>query len=77
MRLIIEYGALVMAGWLAFDVLFVIAWARFHSATRRSDDQIRETVIVTRRNDDGVRSEVAYFDELTGEPFGFSFKKTS
>jgi hypothetical protein len=75
MRLIIEYGALLMAGWLAFDVLLVIAWARFHSARRGFEDQIEGTVILTRRNDDGARSEISYFDELTGKPF--EFKKTS
>jgi hypothetical protein len=60
MRLI-EYGALVMVGWIAFDVLFVIAWARLHSARRRFEDQITGTVIVARR-DGGVRPELAYFD---------------
>jgi hypothetical protein len=73
----IEYGALVMAGWVAFDVLFAIAWARFHSARRRTEDQIEETLILIRRKDDGVRSEVAYLDEVTGGPLEMSFKKTS
>jgi hypothetical protein len=73
----IEYGALVMAGWVAFDVLFVIAWAKFHSARRRSEDQIEGTVILIRQNDDAVHSELAYFDQRRGEPFELSFKKTS
>jgi hypothetical protein len=76
MRLI-EYGALVMAGWVAFDVLFAIAWARFYSARRRMEDQIKETLILIRRKNDGVRPEVAYFDEVTGGPLEMSFKKTS
>jgi hypothetical protein len=76
MRLI-EYSALVLAGWVAFDVLFAIAWARFHSVRRRTEDQIKATLSLVRRIDDGGRSEVAYFDEVTGGPLGLSFKKTS
>jgi hypothetical protein len=72
----IEYGALIMVGWVAFDVLFVIAWGSFHSARRRTEDRVEGTVVVF-RNDDGGRSELAYFDEVTGGPFGLSFKKTS
>jgi hypothetical protein len=77
MRLIIEHSAFVIAGWVAFDVLFAIAWARFHAGRRRTQDRIKGTVVLMRRNDDAVQSETAYFDEETGEPFELSFKKTS
>jgi hypothetical protein len=77
MRLIIEYIALGLAGWLSFNVLFVVAWARFHAARRRFEDQSKGPFIVFRRNDDGARSEVAYYDQLTGDPFKLSLKKTS
>ena len=40
MRLIIVHGALMAAVWLSFDVLFVIAWARYHSARIRYADCI-------------------------------------
>ncbi len=73
----IEHATLMMAGWLCFDVLFVVVWARFHSARRRFEDQITGTVTLIRRNDDGVRPEIAYFDEVTGGPFELSLKKTS
>jgi hypothetical protein len=59
MRLIIEHSAFVMAGWVAFDVLFVIAWSRFHSARRRAEDHIKGMSILIGRNDDDVHSEVA------------------
>jgi hypothetical protein len=77
MRLIIEYSALAVAGWLSFNVLFVVAWARFHAARRRFEDQNKAPFIVFRRNDDGVRTEIAYSDRLTGDPFELSLKKTS
>ena len=65
MRSIIEYSALAVAGWLSFDVLFVIAWARFHSARRHSEEQLKATVIVFRPN------------RLTGDPSELALKKTS
>jgi hypothetical protein len=74
---VIEYGGLVMAGWLAFDVLFCVASARFHSSRRRTEDQIKGAVVLIRRNDDAAHSEIEYFDEETGEPFKVSFRKTS
>jgi hypothetical protein len=77
MRLIIEYSALGLAGWLSFNVLFVVAWARFHAARRRFEGQIKAPFIVSRRNDDGVRSEIAGCEQLTGDPFELSLKKTS
>jgi hypothetical protein len=77
MRWFIEHSALLVAGWVAFDVLFVIAWARFHSARQRPEDHIKGTVVLIRRNGDAAHSEIAYFDEETGEPFEISFKKTS
>jgi hypothetical protein len=45
MRLIIEHSALAAAAWLSFDLLFVIAWARLHTAERHSQHQIKATVI--------------------------------
>jgi len=65
MRLIIEYSTLAVAVWLSFDVLFVIAWARFHSARRHSEEQLKATVIVFRPN------------RLTGDPSELALKKTS
>jgi hypothetical protein len=75
MRLI-EYGVLGITGWVAFDVLFAVAWARFHSARLRAENQLEGTHLV-RPIDGAVRSENAYFEELTGGPFELSFKKTS
>lgn len=64
MRSIIEYG---IAGWLSFNVLFVIAWARFHAARQRYEHQRKATVIVFRPNSNLVCSQA--FEE--------SLKKTS
>jgi hypothetical protein len=77
MRLIIEYSAVAAAGWLSLDVLFVIAWARFHSARRQFEGQVKATVIEFRPNDGGVRSEIAYYKQLTGDLFELPLKKTS
>jgi hypothetical protein len=77
MRMIIEYGALVVAGWLAFDVLFVIAWARLHWERPRYEDRTNATVTVLRPNDDGARSELACLDQLADESFQYPLKKTS
>ncbi len=77
MRLIIEYSALAVAVWLSFDVLFVIAWVRFHSARQHFEDQIKATVIAFRPNDRDVRTEAAHHDQLTGDLVELSFKKTS
>jgi hypothetical protein len=66
MRSIIEYSAVVIAGWLSFNVLFAIAWARFHEARRQYED--RKVPFIVSRRDVGVRSE----SDLT-----LSFKKTS
>jgi hypothetical protein len=35
---LIEHGALAAAAWLSLDVLFVIGWARYHSARVRYAD---------------------------------------
>jgi hypothetical protein len=43
MRLI-EHSALMAAVWLSVDMLFVVAWARLHSA-RQSHNRIKATVI--------------------------------
>ena len=77
MRLIIEHSALVLAGWLVFDVLFVIAWSRLHWKRPRYEDQLNATVMVFRPNDDGVRPELAYFGQLTGESLEWPLKKIS
>jgi hypothetical protein len=77
MRLIIEYSALGLAGWLSFNVLFVVAWVRFHAARRRFEDQTKAPVIVFRRNDVGARSETAYYGRSAGDRFEFSLEKTS
>jgi hypothetical protein len=37
---LIEHSALAAAAWLSLDVLFVIAWARYHSARIRYADCI-------------------------------------
>ena len=67
-----------MAGWLCFKTyLFCVELAKFRSARRHFEDQITGRVTFTRRNDDGVRPEIAYFDEVTGGPFELSLKKTS
>ena len=74
MRLIIEYA---VAGWLSFNVLFVIAWARVHAARRRYEDQSKATVIVFRPNDNSVRSEIANYAHLADDASEVSLKKTS
>jgi hypothetical protein len=51
MRLIIEHSALAAAAWLSFDLLFVIAWARLHTAVRHSQHSIKATVIEFRPAD--------------------------
>jgi hypothetical protein len=51
MRLIIEHSALAAAAWLSFDLLFVIAWARFHAGERHPQSQIKATVLEFRPND--------------------------
>ena len=37
---LIEHSALAAAAWLSLDALFVIAWARYHSARIRYADCI-------------------------------------
>lgn len=56
MRLIIEHGALIVAIWISFDVLFVIAWARLHTAQQHSQHPIKATVIEFPRKDDWMHS---------------------
>jgi hypothetical protein len=56
MRLIIEYGGLMAAVWLSFDVLFVIVWARLRTAEQLSQHQTKATIIEFRPKDDWVRS---------------------
>lgn len=48
MRLIMEHGALVVATWLSLDILFVIAWARLHTAEQHFQHQRAATVVVFR-----------------------------
>jgi hypothetical protein len=55
MRLIIEYSAVAVAGWLSFNVLFVIAWARFHAARRHHEEQKARVIAFPRNANPGLR----------------------
>jgi hypothetical protein len=60
MHQIMEYSAVVGAGWVSSNVLFVIAWSWLHSRKRRwmSDDGTRPSIFT-------VRSDTAYFSTVS------------
>ena len=77
MHQILHYSTLAGAGWLASNILFVIAWSWLHSRKRRwiSDPDARPSIFHS-------NSDTSYLNPMTpqslaGGPVGFSVNRAS